>query len=222
MGTWSVPFENLKTAAKFKKLMEKPWLAITRFEPGFGRYTWDALYVNDLCGSDDLYDMLDSKTLKSKGKPFDLRPIVKRYLKPMLQRMEKSLDQGPDIEALNTVRIAVGLKPLVDKPFHKGPRNVASQILTLLAKNRIKWVQTKLDQEPQRRNKPKAKLKTRTAKNPTVVYNVYLDRKSAKTNLSVVKKALSPLKLKSIKKRFGHILVIEFVTPDTTGKRKNR
>ncbi len=216
MGTWSLPFKNAKTATRFKKLMDKPWTAKTYFDPELGHYTWDSKHVADLCGSDDLYDRLDAKARKSKGRPFDIRPLVKRHVRAMLKAMEKDFDRGPDTGALNAVRKAVGLKTLIDKPAYAGSQKTVGGILALLAKSRITWVQTMFDKNTRQRP---AKGKT-SAKSLPLVYKIYLDRKSSKINLRVIKKALAPIELKSIKKMFGHILVIELTPSANRVKRK--
>ena len=131
MGTWSVPYENMKSARLFAQRMKSPWIAKVTYDPQDDYYEFDAPDLYRLFGDDGLYDELGEKA--TRGKNFDIRPYVKKELKPWLQQQEASMSRPAPLEPLNIVRVALGLKALPEHPVYTGPQRVGQKILELCA-----------------------------------------------------------------------------------------
>ncbi|MBK8009936.1 MAG: WGR domain-containing protein [Deltaproteobacteria bacterium] len=210
MGTWAVPYSSLASARRLEKLMMRPWIArVTRDEEGYPQ--WTCRDVGSLIGSDAFFDVLDSKA--QDGKSFDIRPLVRRYLRRELSSLEESLERPAPLPVLNTLRSAVGLRPLALAPRYRGARRVAKRILELLSAHGFEWTQTYL--VPPRSQRPPAvrgvsstEEKTRQLRKTTPTsakrgrlreYRVLLNRKY---DLRQVKKAVHDLPLKGVGRNF--------------------
>lgn len=113
MGTWALPFDSLKDARRLKRLMSKPWIAKVWKNEEEGWY--DFHYAGfELIGSDNLLDDLGEAARKKK-KNFDIRPFVKRELRGYFAQPEVFIPDIP-LNIANTVRTAIGLKPVKEQP----------------------------------------------------------------------------------------------------------
>lgn len=112
MGVTAIPYDTVAKAKRFKTRMSKPWIAKVvkekidedvYFRPNYSGW--------DLVGSDSLLDGLDATADRLK-KDFDIRPLVKREVRAWLNVTDPT-SQGDPLEAVNIVRVAVGL-PVFD------------------------------------------------------------------------------------------------------------
>lgn len=117
MGIMAIPFDTIKRAKLFAKCMQKPWIAKVKAdkeEPGY--YVW-TFSPRALVGSDNLFDVFDQKCKKKKD--FDIRPYVKKAVRSWLEYDVDPRGSDNPLEAVNIVRQAVGLKPLIEKSLDK-------------------------------------------------------------------------------------------------------
>lgn len=116
MGIWSVPWESTDKAKVFASRMGSDWIAEVQLESGdsivelegIGNMFWE-----DEClfGSDDLVDLLSERAQELQS-DFDIRESVIKSLREPLREMELQLQNPQNLEAVNLVRVAVGIEPL--------------------------------------------------------------------------------------------------------------
>ncbi len=112
MGVSAIPYDTVAKAKRFKTRMSKPWIAKVTKEKIDKHVYYRSDYSGwDLVGSDSLGEGLDATADRLK-KDFDIRPLVKREVRAWLNVPDPT-SHGDPIEAINIVRVAVGL-PVFD------------------------------------------------------------------------------------------------------------
>ncbi|MES2965502.1 MAG: hypothetical protein V4760_16595 [Bdellovibrionota bacterium] len=107
MGTWKVPYESLKTARRFARLMTSHWPVET---DASGSLVGS---LGSVVGDDALFDEVGGRWQRTK-KSFDMRPIVKRHVRAWLKSSDIEFESVPN-SALRIVSEAVGVRLGDDK-----------------------------------------------------------------------------------------------------------
>lgn len=203
MGCWALPFQDVKTAKKFKQKMNCPWVAKVKWDKNNEYYSWEAKGLHGLLGDDSLYDEFHDKA--SKGLDFDIRPSIKKLLKRWLLEYEESLWNPNDPIAINIVRESIGLKPASQFANLKPHQRLPKKILELVENENLLVRNCRLK---------KGELKTypfnRITKSPSSTYYVFEVAFKNNVNLNKLKKILKDLPLKKIVKEFGTLVYFQF------------
>lgn len=134
MGVASLPFDDLKTAKKFKTLMSKPWVCDVVYDEEYDIYSHEDNGYSLFFSSDDLGAYLDEVAEKKK-KPFDIRKYMTEILKPHVEWLSYQLEVPYDLKALNTVRETLNLKKLTKGLKPNPSQKTLSSIIDLLKTN---------------------------------------------------------------------------------------
>jgi hypothetical protein len=126
MGTLRMPYFSSKLTTELKRRMQRPWTLHVLAEPG-GGYAHHADSLDALVFDDGFSDALWEQ-VQQRGKSFDLRPFVRRFMRAEVREREAEGLILTDRRTWGRFREALGLKPeprraaLVFEPLPRAKR----------------------------------------------------------------------------------------------------
>lgn len=140
MGVWEVPYGTAAQAKEFLRRMRKPWMAKIERAPGSAREeaNYEIPLLSALCGSDDLSDAIERR-VRGRGASFDVRPLVRKRVLSWIRDEEDGGTISSDPSTWNTVRRAVGLRPLARSALSGFRFKPLSPMRRRLGERRFQW-----------------------------------------------------------------------------------
>ena len=184
--------------------MKKPWNAKVTYDEERQIYRPSVSGLNDIFGSDELFDHLIDKA--QAGKSFDARATIKLHLKPLLNQLENSLFRPAPLQILNLVRESVDLQPLSELIQPKPHQRIPAKIFEILTEQNISFSHMKLKKGAIDKRANSYLIKK--ASSPSI-YVLDLTTSNA-FNLRNFKQLLKKLPLIKIEKEYTNRFYIEY------------